>query len=411
MKTSIRVIAIMLIAFGILSGCNSGEGGSDPAPAPAPTTTSNPDPAPIPTPVVTPTPEPTPATPDPVVVVPDPAPAPTPDPVVPDPDPVVPDPDPVVPDPDPVVPDPDPVVPDPDPAAYTMSNTTVGKYPSSISFDSSGNAYVANGNSSSVTKLTSTGTFVWTKSVGNTPNALTADDSDNIWVANYSDNTVSKISSTGIVTGPFSSGGVHPIDIAWNSTTSTLWVINRNDNNVREIDPADGSLIGTAHAVGLDPVALTVDDLGNIWVANHDDDSVTKLDPDGAFVKTCNVGSTAQWLDIAANLLDDSIWVTRVTDGTVTKLDTNGDVVETSANIHANGVTVDSLGNTWIASKDTINNVYKLNSDATIAETYEISTDALVPLFFITTDSSNDVWVTVAISGSFENGEVVKLTF
>jgi DNA-binding beta-propeller fold protein YncE len=291
-----------------------------------------------------------------------------------------------------------------------MSDITVEKKPNSISFDSSGNAYVANGNSSSVTKLASNGTLVWTKSVGNTPNALATDDSDNIWVANYSDNTVSKISNTGVVTGPFSSGGVHPIDIAWNNTTSTLWVVNRNDNNVREIDLA-GSLVGDAHTVGLDPVALTIDDLGNIWVANHDDDSITKLDPDGTFVKTCNVGSTAQYLDIAANLLDDSIWVTRVTDGTVTKLDANGDVIETSANIHANGVTVDSLGNTWIASKDTINNVYKLNSDATIADTYEISTDALVPLFFITTDSSNDVWVTVSLSGSLGNGDVVKLDF
>lgn len=107
--------------------------------------------------------------------------------------------------------------------------------PSGLTFDRSGNLYVANFNSNTVDRISSDGTRMQFSSGANLkgPIGLVADDAGNLYVANYSSGTVARITPAGIST-----------------------------------------IIGTGFK---QPYYLTLDKEGNLFVSQQEDNSVVRL--------------------------------------------------------------------------------------------------------------------------------------
>lgn len=55
----------------------------------------------------------------------------------------------------------------------------------------------------------------------------------------------------------------------------SIWVANRNDDNVTKLDADSGTVIGT-YAVSHNPIGICSDG-GNIWITNQGSNTVTKL--------------------------------------------------------------------------------------------------------------------------------------
>ncbi|MGD0887128.1 MAG: hypothetical protein ABSA46_19975, partial [Thermodesulfovibrionales bacterium] len=89
----------------------------------------------------------------------------------------------------------------------------VGANPSGIAIDASGNVWVADQGSNTVTELNSGGTLLGNFAVGNNPSAIAIDASGNVLVANQGSNTVTELNSGGAVLGTFTVG-TNPSGIA-----------------------------------------------------------------------------------------------------------------------------------------------------------------------------------------------------
>ncbi len=134
----------------------------------------------------------------------------------------------------------------------------VGSDPDALVFDPvDGEVYVANGGSNTVSVLNATG-LVGTVPVGADPTALALDPSSgNVYVASLGNSTLTVVSG-GHAVATFPVGNDSgPVDLAFDPSTSRLFVVNSNWGNVSEYDPASGSLLGSFPVgQGLDGLAL-----------------------------------------------------------------------------------------------------------------------------------------------------------
>ena len=98
-----------------------------------------------------------------------------------------------------------------------ISSNLNGTY--DLAFDSSGNLYAANYTSSTISKFNSAGTFLsQINSNLNGPAGLAFDSSGNLYAANYGNNTISKFNSSGTFLTSWSTGS-NPNYLAFNSVT------------------------------------------------------------------------------------------------------------------------------------------------------------------------------------------------
>ena len=74
-----------------------------------------------------------------------------------------------------------------------ISTYAVGSDPGGIAIDSTGNVWVANYGSGTVTKLSNIGSILGTFTVGSSPSRIVIDGSGNVWVSNSEDGTVTKL--------------------------------------------------------------------------------------------------------------------------------------------------------------------------------------------------------------------------
>jgi len=167
-----------------------------------------------------------------------------------------------------------------------LGTFSVGSQPNAVAFDGA-NIWVANQNTNNVVRIGHTklgpavlGSFT----VGQAPQGI-AFDGANIWVAS-SDGSVTKLRASDgacagvVIVNPGSSslcnfavGATGPTGIAFDG--ANIWVANFGSNNVSEIRPSDGAVLG-AFAVGTQPRAVVFDG-ANIWVANFGSNTVSKF--------------------------------------------------------------------------------------------------------------------------------------
>ena len=243
-----------------------------------------------------------------------------------------------------------------------MSTYPVGFLPAGIAIDASGNVWVANVNSNTVTELSPTGATKGTYNVGSNPEGIVIDASGNAWVANDGSSNVTELSPTG-ATITTVTVGTNPAGIAIDAS-GNVWVANFGSNNVTELSPTGATI--TTVTVGTNPVGIAIDASGNVWVANG---TVTELSPTGATITTVTVGTNPVGIAIDAS---GNVWVANFGSNTVTELSPAGATLRTyTVGSGPFGIAIDSSGNVWVANSYS-NNVIQLSPAGATLGTYTV---------------------------------------
>jgi hypothetical protein len=175
--------------------------------------------------------------------------------------------------------------------------------PTGIAIDGSGNVWVTNNSSNSVTELSSVGAPL-SPSTGYTggglqgPIGIAIDDSGNAWVANRSGNSITELSKSGAPVSPstgFIGGGLtSPLSIAIDAS-GNVWAIeggnNANEGIIAELSNAGVPIsppTGFSSAAQLTPAYLAVDPSGNLWLETERN-SIAELSSGGTLVGNNNV--------------------------------------------------------------------------------------------------------------------------
>ena len=264
----------------------------------------------------------------------------------------------------------------------------VGKRPLGIAIDKSGNVWVTNYNSNTVTKLSSTGVALGTYKTGENPVGIAIDASGNVWVANNGSNSVTKLGPSGFIMGTYPAGK-EPYGIAMDSS-GNLWVTNRKNLSVTKLT-SSGFKTGTYSIDNgwrsvLNGIVLDKD--GNAWVTEQLNSLVLEVSPTGTHIGTYPVSRWPYGLAIDPS---GNVWI--ACDTSVTELSSNGSNLGTyEARRLITGpmsVAVDASGYVWV-SNIMKNNVIKFNPDGSIAKIYSIGGYHEG----IAIDKSGNVWVT-----------------
>lgn len=279
--------------------------------------------------------------------------------------------------------------------AYWDSNV----HPLFTSIDSNGNVWLAScagATDSAITELVANNQYTpvtvlsastSTKIAG--PIDLAVDSGGNIWVAN----NYSPYMTTEIVPNP-------------NNPSAPLSVTNISEG------PGTG-------ATG--PVAMTVDNSGNVWVANYNGtNSSTPLASEyPAASPTVPLsyaeGPSNSGPDAITSDANGNIWLADCLTNTITELKKSG-TSYTSLQFSITGVynpaalAVDPSGNLWIANSDcggSSANIMELPGENTSSPTIVLSSGQTVPLAFpigMAADSGGNIWVT-----DFVNNDLVEI--
>ncbi len=233
-------------------------------------------------------------------------------------------------------------------------------FPEGLAFDSSGNLYVTNASSSTVSKVTPDGTvsvFVPSSAGLSDPEGLAFDSSGNLYVANDGSNTVSEVTPNGLVSTfvPASAGLSGPESLAFDSS-GNLYVANFDNNTVSQVTPSGAVSTFVPASAGLsDPEGLAFDGNGNLYVANYGNNSVSEVTPSG--IVSTFLSSFSSNLSGPIGLAFDSsgnLYVANHGNDTVSQVTPGGTIssfVPASAGLTGvNSLTFDSGGNLYVAN-------------------------------------------------------------
>jgi streptogramin lyase len=294
-----------------------------------------------------------------------------------------------------------------------------GQGPETIAIDGSGNIFVPNYTSNSISKFSPLGAILsgtggYTGGGLDNPTAVAADIYGNIWSANFSGDNASEFSSKGVtlsIPPGFTGGGLNnPYGIAINSS-SEVWIVDSGGNALTEFtsegtadSPSSGFSLGAAAA---GPSGAAVDTSGNIWVTNTNavTSSIIKAVPSatpGVAPTTTNYegGGLNSPYGIAIDGSGD-IWITNQGgNGSLSEFGPNGSAI-TQNSVYTGGglylpfgIAIDGLGNVWVANKY-VNCISEFNSggNAVSPSTGYTSAELNGP-YGIAVDPSGNVWVT-----------------
>jgi DNA-binding beta-propeller fold protein YncE len=237
-------------------------------------------------------------------------------------------------------------------------------------------------------------------SVGTSPNGIAIDASGNIWVTNFGSGTVTKLSPVGSVLGVYNVGG-GPRGIAIDPSTGNVWVACWDSNSVYVLSPS-GASVGN-YPCGSQPVGIAIDAFGNVWVANYNTVyTVTKMNLSGAILDQYSIGIYP--CDITTDSLG-FIWLIGNFTGNIYRLDSSGNIKASGTVYSCAHVKTDSSGNAWITQYGATGIVYELNQSCSVIGTFSTGS----PAFGIGFDKSGGVWVTHS-SGVGGNNSVTNLS-
>jgi sugar lactone lactonase YvrE len=184
----------------------------------------------------------------------------------------------------------------------------------------------------------------------NTPQGLAFDSSGNLYVANYESGTVTEVNTAG-ATAIFASGFTHPEGLAFDKA-GNLYVANGdNAGTVSEVSPSGVVTTFADYNTGLYyPKGLAFDGSGNLYAADIAFTTVTKLPPGGeAGNFDYGFGNYNQWglaFDGAGNL-----YIANPYNGAVSEVAAGGKVSTFATGFHdPEGLAFDSKGNLYVAN-------------------------------------------------------------
>jgi hypothetical protein len=154
--------------------------------------------------------------------------------------------------------------------------------PTDIAFDASGNAYVPNFGANTISKYSSTGTYLSTVGSGlNEPLSLVFDASGNLYETDYGSSSIIKITSAG-VQSTLITGLNQPYETALDAS-GNIYVANYGGNGVLKYS-STGTLISFIEDAGANGVAIDAN--GNIDILSISTNTVKKFSSGGTLIST-----------------------------------------------------------------------------------------------------------------------------
>ena len=295
------------------------------------------------------------------------------------------------------------------PSSSTLTFKSGGNYPEGIGIDKSDNVWIANRYSNQVAELSNSGRLLATFTVGREPHGIKIDraNTQNIWAQNIAGSgpgapascpnntsgTVTALASNGTLIGTFCTGGTAPQHAQFDAS-GNIWVTNQGSNTVAELS-GSGVLIDT-FTTGTNPHAIARDRSGNFWIGNYYSGTVTVLASNGSLLTTIlNVG-----LEPTGNDIDPSgnLWQAVQSLGVVAVFaapPSFAPVRSETVGFAPRGVTIDNVGNVFVANRQS-NNVFEF--DPSGARIREFKVGRCPENMAI--DSKGNVWVTNSCSST-----------
>ncbi|MFC4230438.1 LamG-like jellyroll fold domain-containing protein [Parasediminibacterium paludis] len=284
------------------------------------------------------------------------------------------------------------------PVASTAAFVTSGlSLPYSVAKDASGNLYVANYGTNSISKVNTSGSVTSFVSSGlNRPSALAFDVSGNLFVANYFGNSISKVSKSGVVTSFASSGMSSPSSLAFDGS-GNLYVANFNGNSIIKVS-TNGTVTSFVSSGLNRPSALAFDSSGNLYVANYNGNSISQVSANGTVTSFVSAG-----LSSPAGLAFDSfgnLYVSNYGNSTISKVSKEGTVTNfaiTGLN-RPRGILYDNTANLFYVANYSGSSVSKITPPAN----YVPSVCNTGTVTLIATPNTNETidWYSAASGGS-----------
>lgn len=297
-----------------------------------------------------------------------------------------------------------------------------GFAPEGIAVDGSGNVWVPNYSSNSITELNSNGAPMtgspYTGAGLDNPTSMAIDIYGNAWASNYYGDDVSEFNSSGQkISNPpgWIGGGLNkPYGIAIDNV-SHAWIANFGGNSLSEfssslsfglaISPSGG--FGSGTLVG--PAGIASDTSGNMWTANYTaaTSSLAEAVPSTvagqppAFTLFTGGGLNAPYgvaIDGSGN-----VWATnRGGDGSLSEFSSSGTAISPGPGGFSGGgvddpygLAIDGAGNVWTANYGgNSNSISEFNSSgAPVSGSNGYVSSGLVEPYGIAVDGSGNVWV------------------
>jgi sugar lactone lactonase YvrE len=175
--------------------------------------------------------------------------------------------------------------------------------PQGVAFDATGNLYVANGATGTITRITPALVTTVFATGFKRPQALAFDKTGNLYVADQMTGLVSRITTAGAITA-FAHGFTMPSALAFDGS-GNLYVADAFTGIVSKV--TTGGVVSSFDATLYEPTGLAVDALGNVYVAELQAGQITRITKAGkatvVVTATTLTGSLPQGLAIAGNKL------------------------------------------------------------------------------------------------------------
>ncbi len=204
---------------------------------------------------------------------------------------------------------------------------------------------------------------------------IAIDASGNVWIPNNASDSVTELSSTGAVLSPnpgYTGGGLkRPIGIAID-TAGSVWLANTSGPSVTRLSSSGAALspaAGFTDPALNNPLALAIDGSGNAWIANDSGASLTKLSPTGASLSPASGFSGGGILHPAAIAIDASgnAWTANISNDTVSKFSPTGTALSPASGFTGGSlfqpiaIAIDASGNAWVANANGNNTLTELS--------------------------------------------------
>jgi streptogramin lyase len=309
-----------------------------------------------------------------------------------------------------------------DPNDFTVSVTYTGGgldgsgfAPEGIAIDGSGNIWVPNYNSGTLSELNYNGVVAESGPNGfgqgalSSPTSVAIDTSGLVSVANFDGVSLTQFFASGAVrTKPQGSGLDQPYGIAID-TGSNIWVSNFGSNTLSEFQSSGAPSSGAGGFGGVpEPGGIAADTAGDVWATNYGASTPEIVEASPNMV----AGQPPVLTFVSENQLNapygiaidgsGDIWVTNTggngsitefhADGTIASPDPDGFTGGGLDDPH--GIAIDGAGNVWTANYGGYNNIGEFNSSGVaISGPNGYVSGGLQSPYGVAIDPSGNVWV------------------
>ena len=230
-----------------------------------------------------------------------------------------------------------------------------------LAIDVNGNAWVVN--SSAVGEFNNSGTLVspsggWSTGLGLTsPTSIAMDASTNAWIGDGATHSVVKVSSAGALSGTFTGSGLSAPGPVAIDPSGNAWIADLSSGAIVELSPTGSPLSGSTGYTGVGlstPTGIAIDHSGNVWVSNSGgtNGSVTEISKTGTLISPSGGYTNSSLSNPIAIAIDGAgnAWVAGA--NATSEISPAGTFLSGSTGFTAsdtiNGIAINASGDVWL---------------------------------------------------------------